>query len=409
MAVRLTALKVQHLKTPGMHADGGGLYLQVGSIGSKSWIYRFTLNGKAREMGLGSLRSVSLAEARTKTYECRRLRDAGIDPIEQKRQGHARAVLEAAASITFKAATAAYIAGQSAGWRNAKHAAQWESTLKTYAEPVLGSLPVQSVDTSLVLKVIEPIWASKPDTANRTRGRIEAILDWATVRGYRQGENPARWKGHLDKLLSKRSKIRQVEHHPALPYDELPEFMRKLREKDGIAARALEFTILTAGRTGEVLGTIWNEIDFAEKLWTVPAARMKAGREHRVPLCNRALAIIEEMKQVRDEDGFVFPGRRRRKPLSNMAMLKLLRRTGRNDLTVHGFRSTFRDWAAERTNFASEAIEMPIAHAASDKVEAAYRRGDLMEKRRQLMAHWEKFCVNGEERAMVIPIGHGRQ
>jgi integrase len=262
---------------------------------------------------------------------------------------------------------------------------------------------VQAVDVGLVMKVLEPIWTTKPETASRFRGRIEAVLDWATVRGYRKGENPARWRGHLDKLLPARSRVRKVEHHPALGYDELSDFIAVLRDQEGIAARALEFLILTATRTGEVIGARWDEIDLEEKVWIVPAARMKAGREHRVPLSTPAMVILGEMQEICESD-FVFPGGKKDKPLSNMAMLAVLKRMGRSDLTAHGFRSSFRDWAAERTNFPYEVAEMALAHTVSDKVEAAYRRGDLFQKRRQIMEAWARFCALTKARAEVVPI-----
>lgn len=386
---RLTALKVGKATEPGMYADGGGLYLQVTNAGARSWIYRFSLAGRAREMGLGPLALLGLQEARAKALEARRLRHEGVDPIEARHAAHMRQQLDAAKAVTFKECAEAYIKAHRAAWRNDKHAAQWESTLATYAEPVFGSLSVQAIDTALVLKVVEPIWATKPETAGRVRGRIEAVLDWATVRGYRTGENPSRWRGHLDKLLPARSKVRKVVHHPAMPYSELPSFLAELREQQGVAARALEFTILTAARTGESIGATWEEINLADKVWIVPAERMKAGKEHRVPLCTRALAILDEMKVDRDpSEQFVFPGGRRGKPLSNMGMAMTLRRMGRDDLTVHGFRSSFRDWAAERTTFPSEVVEMALAHAVGDKVEAAYRRGNLFDKRRRLMQQW---------------------
>ena len=308
--------------------------------------------------------------------------------------------LNAAKAMTFRDCAARYIASHRAGWRNPKHAAQWEATLATYAGPVMGGLSVQAIDTALVLKVLEPIWTTKPETAGRVRGRIESVLDWAKVRGYRAGENPARWRGHLDKLLPARSKVRRVEHHAALPYAELPGFLMSLRDQEGIAARALEFAIVTAARTGEVIGARWSEIDLLEKIWTVPPGRMKAGKEHRVPLSARALAILEEMQPHRHaEDSFVFPGAKLGRPLSNMAFLMLLRRMGRDDLTAHGFRSSFRDWAAERTNFPSEVAEMALAHMVGSKVEAAYRRGDLFEKRSRLMAAWATFCNEPEQKA----------
>jgi integrase len=302
--------------------------------------------------------------------------------------------LEAAKALTFKAAASAYVASHRAAWHNAKHAAQWESTLSTYAYPVIGALSVQAVDTALVLKVLEPIWTTKPETASRVRGRIEAVLDWARARGFRQGENPARWRGHLDNLLPARTKVRAVKHHAALPYDDVPAFMATLRQQEGTAARALEFTILTAGRTGETLGATFPEINTAERAWIVPAGRMKARKEHRVPLSDRAVELVELARAVPGlSDRHIFPGERRDKSLSNMAMLQLLRRMGRDDVTVHGFRSSFRDWAAERTNFPNEVVEMALAHTVSRKVEAAYRRGDLFEKRRRLMAEWAAFCA----------------
>jgi integrase len=293
-----------------------------------------------------------------------------------------------------------YVASHRAGWRNPKHAAQWQATLATYAEPVIGDLSVQRIDTALVLKVLEPIWRVKPETAGRVRGRIESILDWAKVRGYRTGENPARWRGHLDKLLPPRSRVRRVEHHASLPYAELPGFLVSLREQAGIAARALEFAILTAARTGEVIGARWGEMDLLDKTWTLPAARMKSGREHRVPLSAHALAILKEMQAHRHAEGaFVFPGSRNGKPLSNMAFLMLLRRMDLGDVTAHGFRSSFRNWAAERTSFPAEVAEMALAHTVSDKTVAAYNRSDLFERRRRLMSAWTTFCTVPEQKA----------
>jgi integrase len=344
-------------------------------------------------MGLGSLSALSLTDARDKAAECRRLRQEGVDPIEARKAQREQAALEAATMLTFTEAAARYIAAHRSGWKNAKHASQWENTLATYAEPVLGALSIQAIDTAVVLKVVEPIWKAKPETANRVRGRIEAVLDWAKVRGLRQGENPARWRGHLDHLLPAKTKVRRVKHHAALPYADMPAFIAELRAQEGIAARALEFTLLTAARTGDTIGAIWDEANEPEKVWTVPAERMKAGKEHRVPLCDRALAILDDMRSVRaSEAPYVFPGGKTGKPLSNMAMTEVLRRMGWGEITVHGFRSTFRDWAAERTNFPNEVVEMALAHAVGDKVEAAYRRGDLFEKRRRLMAEWEAYC-----------------
>ena len=410
---RLTALKVDRAKRPGMYSDGGGLYLQVSDNGA-SWIYRYMIGGRAREMGLGPLALFSLAEARAKALDARRLRHEGVDPIEAKRAARARARLDAAKAVTFKQCAESYIKAHRAGWRNAKHAAQWEATLATYAEPIIGALPVQAIDTALVMKVLEhesrdapnkpasSLWTAKPETASRLRGRIESILDWAKVRGYREGENPARWRGHLDKLLPARSKVRKVEHHAALSYPALPDFLVALRQQEGISARALEFTILTAARTGETINAKWSEFDLPAKIWTVPSNRMKAGKEHRVPLSARALAILKEMQTFRhtgEIDTFVFTGGKSGKPLSNMAFSMLLRRMGRDDLTAHGFRSTFRDWAAERTNFPAEVSEMALAHAVSDKTIAAYNRSDLFERRRRLMEQWATFCTAPNQEA----------
>ena len=326
-------------------------------------------------------------------------RHDGVDPIEKRRAERLEARLDAARAITFKECAARYIASHRAGWRNPKHAAQWQATLATYAEPVIGGLSVQAIDTALVLKVLEPIWTTKPETAGRVRGRVESILDWAKARGYRGGENPARWRGHLDKLLPARSKVRRIEHHAALPYAELPGFLVSLRQQEGVAAYALEFAILTAARTGEVIGARWSEMDLLNKTWTLPAARMKSGREHRVPLSGPALAILEGMQAHRHEGTFVFPGGKNGRPLSNMAFLMLLRRMGQSNATAHGFRSSFRDWAAERTRVPSEVAEMALAHTLSDKTIAAYNRSDLFDRRRRLMAAWATFCTAPDQKA----------
>jgi integrase len=391
---KLTALRVDKASRPGMYGDGGGLYLRVTDDGAKNWVFRFMLNSRARWMGMGPLHTVSLAEARKRAGEHRLRRHDGIDPIEARRAERRQAQLDAAKAITFKECAEAYIKAHRAGWRNEKHAKQWEATLTTYAEPVIGKLSVQAIDTALVLKVLEPIWTTKPETAGRVRGRIEAVLDWAKVRGYRVGENPARWKGHLDHLLPARGKVRRVEHHPALPYAELPGFLEALREQEGIAARALEFAILTAARTGETIFARWSELDLLDKTWIVPAGRMKAGRDHRIPLSPRAIAILEEMQVHRSgDDGFIFPGGNAGKPLSNMAFLMLLRRMDRGDLTAHGFRATFKTWASELTSFQNEVVEAALAHVVGSKVEQAYRRGDMFDKRRRLMQQWATFCT----------------
>lgn len=399
---RLTALQVSQTKKPGLYADGAGLYLQVAAGGSKSWLWRFMLAGRARWMGLGSYPAVALADARAQAADARRLRLAGVDPIEARKAARAQSRIEAARAITFKDAADKYIAAHKPGWRNARHAAQWASSLETYARPVLGSLPVQAIDVGLVLKVLEPIWTEKSETASRLRGRIEAVLDWAAARGYRLGENPARWRGHLENLLPARAKVRKVRHHPALPYAEVGAFVAVLRQEGGLAARALEFLILTACRTGEAIGACWPEFDPDGAVWTIPAERTKMGRAHRVPLSPPALALLKGLVRPTAEGGFVFPGADPDRPLSNMAMLALLKRMGRDDLTAHGFRSTFRDWAAERTNYPREVAEMALGHAIGDRVEAAYRRGDLFEKRRRLMAAWGEFCGTVPEAGKVL-------
>jgi integrase len=398
----LSARTVQTLRKPGMYLDGRGLYLRIGPGGNKSWIYRFALGGKTRDMGLGPSPDISLAEARERAAAQRKLRLDGTDPIAARQAGRQQAKLDAAKTLSFKECAERYIASHEAGWKNPKHAAQWPATLGAYVYPVFGKLPVHAVDVGLVMKAIEPIWTEKPETASRVRGRIESVLDWATARGYRQGENPARWKGHLENLLPARSKVRRVEHHAALPYAEIADFMAGLRQQEGIAARALEFAILTAARTGEVIGAKWDEIDTDAKVWTVPGARMKAGREHRVPLSDAASTIVEKMAATRQGD-FVFPGGKAGRPLSNMAFLMTLRRMGHEDLTAHGFRSTFSDWCAEQTNTPSEVREMALAHTVSDKVEAAYRRGDLFQKRRALAEAWAAFCA-GLAEGNVLPL-----
>jgi len=412
---KLTALAVTQAKRRGYYGDGGGLFLQVSATGAKSWVFRFKQAGKLREMGLGPTHTIGLAEARERATGCRRLRLDGIDPIELRRAKRLQVKLDDAKALTFRQCGEAYIKAHNAGWRNPKHAKQWPSTLGTYVYPIFGVLPVQAVDVSFVMKVLEQevrggpddepasLWTTKPETASRLRGRIEAIIDWATARGYRQGENPARWRGHLENLLPTKAKVRRVKHHAALAYDETAGFMVELREQEGVAARALEFAILTAARTSEVIGAKWGELDLVERLWTVPGERMKAGKEHRVPLSDAALAILEDVRAIRQSD-FVFPGGESGRPISNMAMAMTLRRMGRGDLTVHGFRSSFRDWAAERTGFPAEVAEMALAHTVSDKVEAAYRRGDLFQKRRQLSAAWAQFCAAAPAAGQVVPI-----
>ncbi len=406
---RLTGLKVEKAKQRGMYADGDGLYLRVTPEGTKNWVLRYMLDRKPHWMGLGPFPLYSLQEARTRALDARKKRHEGIDPIAARRAERAKLRLGAAKAMTLGEVAASYIAAHKAGWRSDKHAAQWQATLNTHAAPIM-PLPVQAVDTALVLKVLEPIWTSKPETASRLRGRLESILDYAKVREWRDGENPARWRGHLAKLLPARSKVRAIEHHAALPYDELPAFLAALRKQEGIAARALEFSILTAARTGEVIGARWNEIDLLDKAWTVPASRMKAHREHRVPLSPRALAILSETRAARQGDAgdaYVFAGGKSGMALSNMAFLMTLRRMGRGDLTAHGFRATFKTWASERASFQNEIVEASLAHTIGGKVEQAYMRGDLFDKRRRLMQQWATFCTTApsqERQGNVTPL-----
>jgi integrase len=400
---KLSALTVSRAKTRGYLGDGGGLYLQVSASGAKSWVFRFKDHGRLREMGLGSVHAIGLAEARKRATACRQMRLDGTDPIAVKKAGKLKAKLEAARAMTFRQCAEAYIEAHKAGWQNAKHAAQWSSTLKTYAYPVFGALPVQAVDVGLIAKVLEPIWKTKTETASRLRGRIERVLDWAAVRGYRQGDNPARWRGHLDQLLPARSRVQKVQHHAALPYAEIGQFMADLRKQESTSALALEFLILTATRTAEVIGATWSEVDLDAAVWTIPPERMKAKKEHRVPLSKQALTMLKRLYKHRAGE-FVFMGAKPGKPLSNVALLKLVERLGRSDLTVHGFRSTFRDWCAERTNLPREVAEHALAHSLPDKVEAAYRRGDLFEKRRDLMGAWARYCALPMQTGHIVPI-----
>ena len=389
MRDRLSYKRVQNEKRPGYHPDGGGLYLQVSPTHTKSWIFRYTLHGRPREMGLGPYRDINLAEARRRAGEYRTFLHDKVDPIEARDAHRAQERLAKANTISFRECAENYVAAHRSGWKSAKHADQWTSTLETYCGKAIGNLPVSAIDTGLVVKVLEPIWTKKPETATRLRSRIEHVLDWSTVRGYRVGDNPARWRGHLQKLLPTLKKSARVKHHPALPYQEVGKFVAKLRGLNSTAARALEFTILTATRTAEVIGARSEEFDLKKAVWTIPARRMKAGRVHRVPLSPRAVAIV----RAQPKGNFVFQGLKNGKPLSNMAMLALLARLQRDDITVHGFRSTFRDWASEQTNFPNTVCEAALAHAISDKTEAAYNRTDLFDKRRELMTKWSRYCT----------------
>ena len=390
---KLTAFEVKRKVEPGRYGDGGGLWLQVRDAERRSWLFRYTLHGKAREMGLGAVADLSLAEARDAAAACRkRLRD-GLDPIEHRKVDRAEAKA-AAQTRTFRDVASLYVTSHAAGWRNPKHAAQWTATLTAYAYPAFGDRPVNAVDTAAVLRALEPIWRDKAETASRVRGRIQSVLDYAAAQGWRTGDNPARWRGHLSNLLPAPRSVAKVEHHPALPWGELAPFVALLAAKAGTAALALRFVILTACRTGEAIGARWQEIDARAAVWTVPAERMKAGREHRVPLSKPALAILAELRPLKHKPSdFVFPGESKAGHLSNMALTVLLRRMERTDITVHGFRSTFRDWAAEETTYPREVAEMALAHTLKDKTEAAYRRGDLFTKRAEMMREWAAFCL----------------
>jgi integrase len=399
---QLTATKVQKVKTPGMYADGAGLYLQVTGEGAKSWLLRYSLRGKAREMGLGSVRKVALADARRKAAECHTLLDKHIDPIDHRNAARNAAALATAQSITFKEAAAKYIAMRSKGLRNAKHAMQWGTTITTYAGPVIGELAVRDITVGHIQRLLEGIWTTKAETAGRVRGRIEKILGWAKVHGYREGENPARWRDNLDQLLPKLSEVRRVTHHAALPHAEIPIFMEKLRSQGGTAARALEFLILCAARTQEVLLATPAEINQREKLWTVPAEHMKLKRPHLVPLGDRALKLVEGASE-----SYLFPSASHPdKRLGHMALLVLLDRMGYGHVTAHGFRSTFKDWCRDRTNFPNYVSESALAHASGDKIEAAYARSTVLDKRMKLMAAWEAFCASppAVSRGDVIPL-----
>lgn len=402
-ASRLSAAFVR-TAGPGRHCDGDGLYLLVQKTGRRFWVFRYRLHGaKMREAGLGRAgedrNSVRLSEAREKASKLFRQVKAGIDPLAARDAAVAAAKAAeqdgAIRGITFRMAAQRYIDSHSASWRNAKHKAQWSSTVDTYANPVFGDIAVAEVSTTHVLAALETIWAIKAETASRLRGRIETILDFAKARGWRSGENPAAWKGHLALTLPPRAKIAKVEHHAALPWREIGDFMLELGRQPGVGARALRFAVLTAARSGEVRGARWGEIDLAEGVWIIPANRMKAGREHRVPLTKATTDILSEMAKIRASDApdtLVFPGRDPTRPLSDMSLTAVLRRMKRGDLTAHGFRSSFRDWASEVTGHSPDVVEAALAHAVANKVEAAYRRGDLFEKRRRLMADWAAYC-----------------
>ncbi len=394
-ANKLTATAVQKLRHPGRYPDGAGLSLVISSSAKRSWAYRYQLNGRAREMTLGDAATTSLAEARHHAADARRLIDGGVDPLELRREEQRAEPPKAA--VTFGEAARHYIAAHEVGWKNEKHRQQWRSTIATHCR-IINDLPCDEVTTREVLEVLVPIWNSVPETASRLRGRIEQVLAYAAVQGWRSEEaaNPAQWRGRLQLALPSPGKVRRVEHHAALPWKDMPAFYRDLAAREGMGAIALRFCVLTACRSGEARGATWAEIDLASALWVVPAGRMKAGKAHRVPLSGAACVLLAPLAELlgADSKARVFPGRDNRAPLSDMSLTAVLRRMGRGDLTAHGFRSTFRDWAAESTDTANHVVEQALAHVISNSVEAAYRRGDLFEKRRQLMTAWADFCTS---------------
>ena len=412
---RLSALQVTKLTKPGLYGDGGGLTLQITRTGSKSWLFRYMVASRPFGMGLGPVHTVSLAEARQKALEARKLLLDGINPLSARQRSQIAAALADAKMMTFDQCAEAYILAHRAGWKNAKHGDQWTSTLNTYASPVFGHLPVSEIDTGLVVKCLAPRWEGKTETATRVRGRIEAVLGWATTSGFRTGENPARWKGHLENLLATISKSSRTKNHPSLPWSRMGEFMAALRARDGVSARAVEFAILTACRSGEVRGARWAEFDMAGKMWTIPAERMKAKREHQVPLSDAAVVLLESMSREVD---VVFAGTKGQ-PLSDMSLTAVIRRmngdgkpvwvdASGDGVTVHGFRSSFRMWAAETTNYPREVAEHALAHQLPDAVERAYQRGSQFAKRAALMADWAIYCSKVPTDAVITSIRRSR-
>ena len=398
---RITARAIPGLlRKPGMHIDGQSLYLNVSEHGSASWIFRYTVNGHRRNMGLGAYPEISLMEARGRAAIQRRLLHDGQDPLEQKRAVAIAAAIEAAKMVTFEQCADQYLRSMAPGWRRSE--GQWRQTLRDYVYPTIGSLPVASIDTGLVIKTLEPIWQAMTETANRVRRRIEAILSFATASGYRQGENPARWKDHLEYRLQKPSKLAKPEHFAAMPYGEIGAFIVELRARDTVAARALEFVILTAARAGEALGATWEETDLANRVWTVPANRIKAGREHRVPLSDAAVAVLQSVNSD-NGTGLIFRGPYAGGKIADARLRDLLRDLGRSE-TVHGFRSTFSQWAADCTNYSYETREMALAHNVGSQVERSYQRSDLFDRRRRLMDEWARFCAMPTNIGAVVPI-----
>ena len=395
---RLSALRVAKEVAPGHYADGGGLYMQIADSGARSWVFRFKLNGRVREMGLGPLSRVSLGEARKLAAGYRDMVKDLIDPILARREQQRRQLLDISseANVTFREAAEAFIHAQEPQWRNRKHVQQWGNTLGTYAYPVIGEVRVRDIDTAMIVRILQPIWTKKAETARRVRGRIKAILDAETVLGHRTGSNPARYVDHLQLVLPRSKKRSQVRHHPALPWEDIPRFVRELEQRPRRAARVLHLLILTATRTNEVRFARPEEFDLDNRVWSIPGDRTKSGRPLRVPLCERALEIVRSALP-KAKYGYLFPGCKEGHPLSNMAMLILLRRMSRHGITVHGFRSTFRDWVAECTEYPDSLAEEALAHIISSQTVAAYRRRDQLERRRQMMEDWGRYCGKGQE------------
>lgn len=402
---RLTPKFVETVTKPGLHADGHGLHLLVGPTGGKSWVFRYKFDRKSHDMGLGPLHTVSLKEARRKALTCRQQRLDGLNPLAEKR----RARLPAPEIMTFEQCARQYIRDRRAEWKGTASETQWTQSLRDYAFPRIGRLSVTEIDTGAVMRCLDPIWREKTVAASRLRGRIESVLGWATARGYRSGENPARWRGHLENLLPRSSRLKRVTPHAALPADEIPILLGALAGRQGVSARAIEFVILTAARTSEAIGARWDEINFSEKLWTVPASRMKGGLEHRVPLSPPALAVLESLAQIR-QGALIFPGRSEGRPLGRNTMAALLQTMEYGSATILGLRAAFATWAAERTNFASEIRESCLAHKVGSAVERSYRRSDFLVKRRQLLEAWARFCTTPPVQSLdnVRAIGAGR-
>ena len=402
-AKELGPLEVSRLVEPKLHFVGGvaGLALQITPTGARCWVLRVAVGGKRRHMGLGGYPDVTLAGAKEAARAARAQISEGIDPVAERQAKRSALAAAVAATMTFSEAAEKYIAAHEAGWKNAKHADQWNNTLTTYAYPVIGKISVGDIETAHIMRVLEPIWTTKTETASRLRGRIESVLDWATVRGFRKGDNPARWRGHIEHLLAARADVQKTVHHAAMDYREVGAFLVDLRQQEGLGARALEFAILNAARSGEVRGATWSEIDLEAAVWTIPAGRMKAEKEHRVPLSAESLALLGALPRMVGTD-LVFPNAKNA-VLSDMTLTAVLRRMG-VPVTAHGFRSSFRDWAGETTAYPREVIEHALAHQLKDKAEAAYARGSLFDKRRRLMADWAKFCAVSATAGKATPI-----